>query len=39
MFPKIGGNPPKMDGKIMVPNPMNKWMIWGSLMRLISATS
>ena len=28
MFPKIGGFPPKWMVKIMVPNPMNKWMIW-----------
>ena len=28
MFPKIGGKPPKWMVKIMVPNPMNKWMIW-----------
>ena len=29
--PKIGGfeTPPKWMVKIMVPNPMNKWMIWG----------
>ena len=27
--PKIGGFPPKWMVKIMVPNPMNKWMIWG----------
>ena len=27
--PKIGGfYPPKWMVKIMVPNPMNKWMIW-----------
>ena len=30
MFPKIGVYiPPKWMVKIMVPNPMNKWMIWG----------
>ena len=30
MFPKIGGfYPPKWMVKIMDPNPMNKWMIWG----------
>ena len=31
VFPKIGGGilPPKWMVKIMVPNPMNKWMIWG----------
>ena len=29
VFPKIGGKPPKWMVKIMVPNPMNKWMIWG----------
>ena len=30
IFPKIGGeNPPKWMVKIMVPNPMNTWMIWG----------
>ena len=29
MFPKIGGRPTKWMVKIMVPNPMNKWMIWG----------
>ena len=30
--PKIGmgPNPPKWMVKIMVPNPMNKWMIWGA---------
>ena len=28
MFPKIGGKPPKWMVKIMVPNPMKKWMIW-----------
>ena len=27
--PKIGGLPPKWMVKIMVPNPMKKWMIWG----------
>ena len=29
--PNIGGfvYPPKWMVKIMVPNPMNKWMIWG----------
>ena len=28
--PKIGGKTPKwMVNIIMVPNPMNKWMIWG----------
>ena len=27
--PKIGGKPPKWMVKIMVPNPMNKRMIWG----------
>ena len=26
--PKIGGKNPKWMVKIMVPNPMNKWMIW-----------
>ena len=29
VFPKIGVKPPKWMVKIMVPNPMNKWMIWG----------
>ena len=29
VFPKIGGKPPKWMVKIMVPNPVNKWMIWG----------
>ena len=30
MFPKIGGSfPPKWINFIMVPNPINKWMIWG----------
>ena len=29
MFPKIEGFPPKWMVKIMDPNPMNKWMIWG----------
>ena len=28
--PKIGGKNPKWMVKIMVPNPMNKWMIWGA---------
>ena len=28
MFPKIVVNPPKWLVKIMVPDPMNKWMIW-----------
>ena len=27
--PKMWGKPPKWMVKIMVPNPMNKWMIWG----------
>ena len=32
MFPKIGVGPtPKWMVKVMVPNPMNKWMIWGYL--------
>ena len=33
--PKIGGfYPPKWMVKIMVPNPMNKWMIWGNFQPL-----
>ena len=30
MFPKIGVKPPKWMVNFMVPNPMNKWMIWGA---------
>ena len=31
VFPKIGGKTPKWMVNIMVPNPMNKWMICGVL--------
>ena len=34
MFPKIGGKNPTWMVKIMVPSPMNKWMIWGFLIFL-----
>ena len=36
-FQKRGG-PPKWMVKIMVPNPMNKWMIWGGLPPLFLET-
>ena len=38
MFPKIGGKNPKWMVKIMVQNPMNKWMIWGVKTHIFGST-